>query len=60
MLNYFSFVRNCYKTGLIKTLADRMYRINNSWASFDIDLKDLFYKFFSNLLFYRIIDTLLR
>ena len=41
LLNYFSFVPNCYKLGLIKTLADRMYRINNSWTGFDKDLKDL-------------------
>ena len=30
LLNYFSFVPNCYKLGLIKTLAYQMYRINNS------------------------------
>ena len=41
LLNYFSFVPNCYKLGLIKTLVDRMYRNNNSWAGFDKDLKDL-------------------
>ena len=41
LLNYFSFVPNCYKLGLIKTLVDRIYRINNSWASFHKDLKDL-------------------
>ena len=44
MLNYFSFVPNCYKQGLIKTLVDRMYGINKSWTSctgFDKDLKDL-------------------
>ena len=41
LLNYFSFVPNSYKYGLIKTLNDRMYRINSSWTSFDIDLKYL-------------------
>ena len=41
LLNYFSFVPNCYKLGLIKTLVDRMYRIYNSWTGFDKDLKDL-------------------
>ena len=41
LLNYFSFVPNCYKLGLIKTLVDRMYMINNSWAGFAKDLKDL-------------------
>ena len=39
--NYFSFVPDSYKYGLIKTLIDRMYRINSTWESFDIDLKNL-------------------
>ena len=30
LLNYFSFVPNCYKMDLIKTLMDRIFRINNS------------------------------
>ena len=30
LLNYFSFEPNCCRPGLIKTLVDRMYRINNS------------------------------
>ena len=41
LLNYFSFVPNSYKYGLIKTFIDRMYRINSTWTSFDIDLKNL-------------------
>ena len=41
LLNYFSFVPNCYKLGLIKTLMNRIYRINNSWTIFEKDLKDL-------------------
>ena len=45
LLNYFSFVSASYKYGLIKTLIktliDRMYRINSTWTSFDIDLKIL-------------------
>ena len=41
LLNYFSFFPDSYKYGLIKTLIDRMYRINSTWASFDIDLKNL-------------------
>ena len=30
LLNYISFVPNCCKLGLIKTLVDRMYRTDNS------------------------------
>ena len=41
LLNYFNFVPNCYKLGLIKTLMNQMYRINNSWTGFDKGLKDL-------------------
>ena len=41
LLHYFSFVPDSYKYGLIKTLIDRMYRINSTWISFDIDLKIL-------------------
>ena len=41
MLNYFNFVPDSYKYDLIKTLIDRMYRINSTWTSFDIDLKNL-------------------
>ena len=41
LLNYFSFVPDSYKYGLIKTLINRMYRINSTWTSFDIDLKNL-------------------
>ena len=40
LLDYFSFVPSSYKYGLIKTLIDRMYGINSTWASFDIDLKN--------------------
>ena len=41
LLNYFSFVPDSYKYGLIKALIDRMYRINSTWTSFDIFLKNL-------------------
>ena len=35
-LNYFSFVPDSYKYGLIKTLIDRMYRVNSTWTSFEL------------------------
>ena len=41
LLNYSSFVPGSYKYGLIKTLIGRMYRINSTWTSSDIDLKNL-------------------
>ena len=39
--NYFSFVPDSYKYGLIKTSIDRMYRINSTSTSFNVDLKNL-------------------
>ena len=41
LLNYFRFFPDSYKYGLIKTLIDRMYRINCTWTGFNIDLKSL-------------------
>ena len=37
--NYFSSVPDSYKYWLIKALIDRMYRINSTWGSFDVDYK---------------------
>ena len=36
LLDYFSFVPDSYKYGLIKTLIDRMYRINSTCTTFDV------------------------
>ena len=41
LTNFKSFVPFQYKIGLVKTLVDRIFRINNSWIGFDRDLKDL-------------------
>ena len=41
LLNYFRFFPDSYKYVLVKTLIDRMYKINSTWTSFDIDLKSL-------------------
>ena len=40
LLNYFSFVPDSYKYWLLKII-DRINRINSTWTSFDIDLKNL-------------------
>ena len=31
LTNYFSFTSYSYKVGLIRTLVDRAYKINNTW-----------------------------
>ena len=41
MMNYFSFVPSCYKNGLVRTLIDRAFKINNQWSFFHKDLKRL-------------------
>ena len=41
MLIYFSFVSNCYKLDLSKSLVDRMYTINNSLTGFSKYFRDL-------------------
>ena len=38
---FFSFTPSKYKNGLIKTLLDRCYKINNTWKGFDNDLENL-------------------
>ena len=60
LLNYFSFLPNCYKMGIIKTLVDRMYRINNSWTGFDKDLKDLKIIFQKNQYPLKMIDDIIK
>ena len=39
--NYNSFVPFTYKKGLIKTLIDRTFRLNNIWVGFHLDLEKL-------------------
>ena len=41
LTNFKSFVPFHYKIGLIRTLVDRTFRINNTWVNFDQDLKNL-------------------
>ena len=39
--NYNSFVPFTYKKGLIKTLINRTFRLNNTWVGFHLDLEKL-------------------
>ena len=38
LTNYLSFTSFSYKTGLIRCLVDRAYKINNTWTGFHVDL----------------------
>ena len=41
LTNAFSFTSSKYKNGLIKTLLNTCYKINNTWIGFDNDLENL-------------------
>ena len=41
LTDYFSFAPLNYKLGLVRTLVDRVYKINNSWVFFHLDVKKL-------------------
>ena len=41
LTNYFSFTSYSYKVGLIRTLVDRAYKINNIWLGLHEDLTKL-------------------
>ena len=43
LANFFSFTSYSYKISLIRTLVDRAYKINNTLASFNDDVKKLFH-----------------
>ncbi|XP_065671956.1 uncharacterized protein LOC136089796 [Hydra vulgaris] len=55
--NFFSFVPSCYKTGLIRCLIDRTYKINNTWFGFDKDIKNLSLVLKNNQFPQKVIDT---
>ena len=42
LTTFYSFTSYSYKIGLIRTLVDRAYRINNTLAKFNDDVKKLF------------------
>ena len=41
LTNYFSFVPFSYKSGLVRSLVDRIFKINNTWAGFHLDINNL-------------------
>ena len=63
LTNFFSFTSFSYKVGLIRTLVDRAYKINNSLLSFNNDVKRLTHIFkknqFPEYLINRVVKTYL-
>ena len=42
LTNLFSFKPLSYKIGLVKTLVNRTFKVNNTWLGFDNDIQKLF------------------
>ena len=41
LIIFFSFISFSYKLGLVKTLVDTAYKINNNWKGFHLDIRQL-------------------
>ena len=59
LTNFLSFTPPCYKRGLVKTLIDRTFMINNTWLGFHNDLQNLFAILRKNLYPEHVLDMLL-
>ena len=56
LINYFSFTPLSYKIGLIRTLIDRVFKINNTWLGFHKDITKLVFILRKNLFPVHLID----
>ena len=59
LTNFLSFTPPCYKRGLVKTLIDRTFKINNTWLGFHNDLQNLLAILRKNLYPEHVLDMLL-
>lgn len=59
LTNYFSFTPMMYKLGLIRTLVDRVYKINNSWVGFHKDVQKLIFLLRKNCFPSSVIDRII-
>ena len=57
LTNYFSFTRLSYKIGLIRTLIDRVFKVNNTWLGFHKHITKLVFILRKNLFPVHLIDT---
>ena len=60
LTNYFSFTHSSDKLGLIRILADRTYKINNTWEGFNEDIKKLLSILRKNLFPSHIVERVIR
>ena len=59
LTNVLSFTPLCYKMGLVKTLIDLTFKINNTWLGFHKDIQNLFTILCKNLYPEHVLDRLL-
>ena len=59
LTDFLSFTPPCYKRGLVKTLIDRAFKINNTWLGFHNHIQNLFAILRTNLYPGHVLDTLL-
>ena len=59
LINYFSFTAPSYKIGFVITLVDRTFEINNTWAGFRNDVKNLTFVLRKNLFPSHLIEKVL-
>ena len=58
--NYFSFTLFSYKLGIIRTVVDRTYKINNTWEGFNEDIKNLLLILRKNLFPSHIVERVIK
>ena len=60
LTNYYSFVPFSYKLGLVRTLVDRVFKINNTWTGFHLDISNLTKTLRKNLFPSSVIENVVR
>ena len=58
--NYFSFIPESYTIGLIRTLIDRTFKLNNTWNLFNSDLHNLKNNLCKNMFPPKLIDSCIK
>ena len=60
LTNYYSFVPFSYKLELVRTLVDRVFKINNTWTGFHLDISNLTKTLRKNLFPSSVIENVVR
>ena len=60
LTNYYRFVPFSYNLGLVRTLVDQVFKINNTWAGFDLDINSLTTTLRKNLFPSSVIENVVR